>query len=162
VASDTGYTFPVATAPRFALKANITSGDRNPDTDSLQTFNALFPRGAYFGEPALIGPANLIDLHPTFEFSPVPSVRAYADWDWFWRQTTTDGIYSVAMAPQRPGTQSNERFVGSQVEVGCAWQLQRHVELTAVYAHFFAGPYLKDTGVDDDLDYVSVWATFKF
>ena len=51
VASDTGYTVKALPfTPRLGLKANIISGDDNPHDASLQTFNALFPKGKYFGE----------------------------------------------------------------------------------------------------------------
>ena len=64
-ASDTGYTFDsLPFHPRLGLKANITSGDRDPNNPDLQTFNPLFPKGAYFSEDNLIGPANHIDLNP--------------------------------------------------------------------------------------------------
>src|SRR6266496_2779271 len=48
VASDTGYTFEsMLWKPRIGFKADITSGDRNPNDRDLETFNPLFP-------PALI------------------------------------------------------------------------------------------------------------
>src|SRR5258708_32986336 len=50
VASDVGVTFANALfEPRIGLKANVTSGDVNPSNRDLQTFNPLFPLGAYFG-----------------------------------------------------------------------------------------------------------------
>ena len=65
-ASDAGYTFrSVRFHPRLGLKANIASGDHNPRDRTLQTFNALFPKGAYFNEASLIGPANFFDVTPT-------------------------------------------------------------------------------------------------
>ncbi len=68
-ASDTSFTFKdLRFTPRLGLKADIISGDRNPRTQDLQTFNPLFPKGAYFGEVGLIGPANLMDLHPSLDF----------------------------------------------------------------------------------------------
>lgn len=162
VASDIGCTLPIATTPRLGLKINVASGDRDPAVDTLQTFHALFPRGSYFGEPALIGPANLFDVHPSLQATVAPGLRAFVDCDWFWRQSTADGVYSAALTPLRPGTTSSQRFVGSQVEVGGEWALRRHVALTAVYARFFAGPWLRDTGAAEDIDYFSVWVTFKF
>src|SRR4030095_63750 len=52
-ASDNGFTFEQAPLkPRLGLKANVTSGDRSANNPGLQTFNPLFPRGSYFGEPA--------------------------------------------------------------------------------------------------------------
>ena len=45
---------------RFGFEADALSGD-NGQPNTLGTFNALFPRGAYFGPKfALIGPANLL------------------------------------------------------------------------------------------------------
>ena len=56
----------VSAAPRASSnspeKADIASGDRDPDYADLQTFNPLFPRGSYFNESALIGPDNFVDL----------------------------------------------------------------------------------------------------
>ena len=67
-ASDTGYTIAaLPTQPRLGLRANVTSGDRDPLDSDLETFNPLFPRGSYFGEASLIGPQNHMDLHPALE-----------------------------------------------------------------------------------------------
>ena len=74
VASDTGLTLRgSAWRPRFGLKADVTSGDRDPSRALLQSFNPLFPRGAYFGENQLIGPVNHIDLHPSIDLHPLPA-----------------------------------------------------------------------------------------
>ena len=66
VASETGYRFPsVPLKPRFSAKADISSGD-DPRTNTLGTFNPLFPKGNYFGVLATAGPGpiNFIDVHP--------------------------------------------------------------------------------------------------
>ncbi len=162
VASDTGLTLSMPLEPRLGLKADIASGDRDPNSEPLQTFNPLFPRGAYFSETALIGPVNIIDLHPSVEIKPADGARLYVDWDFFWRQSLSDGLYGVAVNPVRPGSASNKRYIGSQAQVGCEWTLWRHFTLTLVYAHFFAGPFIEDTGPGEDVDYVSTWFTFKF
>ncbi|PYM53061.1 MAG: alginate export family protein [Candidatus Rokuibacteriota bacterium] len=52
-ASDIGYTLSgLPLTPRLGLKADIISGDRDRDDRTLGTFNALFPKGAYFGSGA--------------------------------------------------------------------------------------------------------------
>src|ERR1700675_4792171 len=69
VASETGYRFPtVPLKPRFSAKADISSGD-DPRTNTLGTFNPLFPKGNYFGILATAGPGpiNFIDVHPHVE-----------------------------------------------------------------------------------------------
>jgi hypothetical protein len=66
LASDTGYTIPTwRLRPRFSVMAEISNGD-NPKTNTLGTFNALFPQGNYFGVivDTVLGPINFRDIHP--------------------------------------------------------------------------------------------------
>jgi hypothetical protein len=135
--SDTGYTLrTVPWQPRLGLKADIISGGRHPKSRDLRTFNLLFPKGAYFGEIALIGPANLLDVHPSLELHPMPPVTVSADWDVFWRQSLQDGIYGNAVHLLRSGQQSQARLIGSQASVQVEWQwstLQRSLPSTVTF-----------------------------
>jgi len=162
-ASETGFTFENAPLePRLGFKANITSGDNNPNNPDLRTFNPLFPRGAYFGEPALIGPANHIDVHPQLDLAIRRNLILTLAWDCFWRENTHDGIYGPAVNLIQTGQTSDARYVGHQAEAMLEWRLDRHFTFTADYAHFFAGDFLKQTTPGKDVDYFSVWATFRF
>jgi hypothetical protein len=162
-ASDVGFTFENAPfKPRLGLKANATSGDDNPNNPDLQTFNPLFPRGAYFGEPALIGPANHIDVHPSLDLALRQNLTLNFNWDFFWRESTEDGIYGPAVNLIQSGQTSDARYVGNQAEVKLEWQLDRHFALTADYAHFFTGDFLEQTTPGKDVDYFSGWVTFRF
>jgi hypothetical protein len=117
---------------------------------------------ADFGEIALIGLVNLIDMHPSLELHPMPQVTVSADWDVFWRQSLQDGIYGNAVNLLRSGQQSRARLIGSQASVQAEWQVERHTTLSAVYSHFVAGPFLRETALGRDVDYVSAWVTYKF
>jgi len=162
-ASDVGRTFESAPLkPRLGFKADITSGDNNRNNPDLQTFNPLFPRGSYFGEPALIGPANHIDVHPQIDLALRKNLALTLDWDWFWRQNIHDGIYGPAVNLIQTGRTSSARYVGNQAEAMLAWRVDRHVTITADYAHFFAGQFLKQTTPGKDVDYFSTWATYRF
>ena len=162
-ASDVGFTFANALfKPRLGLKANVTSGDDNPNNRDLQTFNPLFPRGAYFGEPALIGPANHIDVHPQLELALLRNLILTVNWDCFWRESTHDGIYGPAVNLIQTGKTSDARYVGNQAEAMLEWHVDRHLTFTADYAHFFAGDFLKETTPGKDVDYFSAWVTFRF
>jgi hypothetical protein len=162
IASDVGWQLPLPATPRLGVKVDVASGDRDPATDSLQTFHALFPRGSYFGEPALVGPANLFDVHPSLAVGFAPGWRASVDCDWFWRQSRGDGLYGSALAPLRPGTASPRRHAGSQLQALLEWRVRPNWTCTLVYARFFAGAWLADTGAARDVDYVSVWTTVSF
>jgi hypothetical protein len=162
-ASDTGYTIEdVPLNPRFGLKADIISGDKNPANPNLETFNPLFPKGAYFSEDSLIGPANLINVNPSVELHFPKNLTVTFNWDVFWRESKHDGIYNNAVSPVRSGSSRNARFIGSQPQAYLEWELDRHITFVAIYAHFLAGPFLRESGPGKDVDYVTTWATFKF
>jgi hypothetical protein len=144
------------------VKADIASGDRSPTNPNLNTFNALFPKGAYFSETGLLGPANIIDVHPGIELQLTPRLAFTADWDFFWRQSTGDGIYNNALQLVRSGDLTTARYIGSQTQALLQWNISRHFTASVVYAHFFAGDFLKETPPGDDVNYVSAWLTFRF
>jgi hypothetical protein len=161
--SDVGFTFAsTPLKPRLGLKADITSGDQNPNSPDLQTFNPLFPRGSYFGEPALIGPANHIDVHPSIDLAFARNLSLNVNWDCFWRESVRDGIYGPAVNLIQTGQTGSARYVGNQIEALSEWRLNRRLTLTADYAHFFAGDFLQQTTPGKDVDYFSAWVTFRF
>jgi len=163
VASDTGYTFPaLPLRPRLGLRADIASGDEDPANPDLQTFNPLFPKGAYFSEAGLIGPANFIDLNPCLDLHLTDKLTLIFDWDFFWRESAHDGLYNNAVAIVRSGTTSDARYVGSMSQAQLFWDIDRHLSFVAIYGHFFAGRFLKESGPGEDLDYVTTWLTYKF
>ena len=71
-ASDTGLTLAdSAWRPRFGLKADVTSGDGDPEPSRRSRASTRSSRAAsYFGENQLIGPVNHIDLHPSIDLHP--------------------------------------------------------------------------------------------
>ncbi len=162
-ASDTGYTFEsLPLRPRFGLKADIASGDENPADQDLQTFNPLFPKGAYFSEDNLIGPANFIDINPTIDLHLTGNLVLYLNWDFFWRESKHDGIYNNAVALLRSGKNSDARFIGSQPQAQLEWDIDRHTTFILIYAHFFAGKFIRETGPGKDVDFMTTWLAYKF
>jgi hypothetical protein len=162
-ASDTGYTFERALfKPRIGLRADITSGDSDPQSPNLQTFNPLFPKGSYFTESALIGPANHIDLHPSIAFQLTEHLTLTLENDTFWRESLDDGLYGPAVNLLRSGATSRARYVGTQPSILIEYQPSRHYSFVANYSHFFSGRFIKESGKGEDVDYVTTWITFKF
>ena len=160
-ASDTGYTIrDIPMQPRLGLRADVTSGDHHPTDSKLQTFNPLFPKGAYFLESALLGPQNHMDLHPMLDLHVLENVKATLEWDFFWRESTHDAIYRIAGTPIVSGAANGDRYVGNEGSVEIAWQLQRHVEIVGNYSHFFAGPFLRDAS-REDVNFVAIWLNLQ-
>lgn len=163
VASDTGYTLSsLPLRPRFGLRADIASGDDDPTNHDLQTFNPLFPKGAYFSEAGLIGPANFMDLNPCLDLHPTDHLTLIFDWDFFWRESTRDGLYNNAVVLIRSGRTSAAAYIGSMSQGQLLWDLGRHLSFVAIYGHFFAGRFLKESGPGNDVDYLTTWLTYKF
>jgi hypothetical protein len=162
-ASDTGYTAEsLPLRPRFSLRADIASGDENPDNPDLQTFNPLFPKGAYFSEDNLMGPSNFIDLNPTVDLHFSDHFVLTLNWDFFWRESEHDGIYNNAVVLVRSGKNSNARYIGSQPQAQLKWEIDRHLTFFLFYAHFFAGPFIRESGPGKDVDYMTTWLAYKF
>lgn len=162
-ASDTGYRLAhVKFRPRIGLRADVASGDGDRSDKTLGTFNALFPKGAYFSEADLLGPYNLMDLHPSFSLDLSRTFTLTPDLDFFWRQSTNDGIYSAPGVLLRSGEQSQARYVGAHAGTQFVWMPDRHWSATWVYLHFFPGRFLRESGSASPVDFVAAWLTYRF
>jgi Alginate export len=163
VASDTGYTFRhLPLRPRIGLKADIASGDSDPNDRDLQTFNAMFFKGEYFNRTQMLGPANIEDLHPSLKLYFNEQLSLNVDWDFFWRQSLYDGIYGVAGNLVNLGLTSRASYIGSALSTEAVWRIDSHFTITGAYTHFFAGPFLRESGPGKDVNYFSLWGTYKF
>jgi hypothetical protein len=164
VASETGYRFVTAPlAPRLSVKADIASGD-HPGTNTLGTFNALFPKGNYFGVIATTGPgpSNFIDIHPRAELTLPRGVTVSVDWIFWWRQSLEDGVYAVPGFLIVPAGKSGARFVGHRPGVEARWQVDRHLWFQGDYGVFAAGPFIKESQPARNLTYWALWTGYKF
>lgn len=164
VATDSGYVFPKTFwQPRFALRADATSGDRDPFDNKLGTFNAIFNAGiAYSGLVGSIGASNSMSLVPSFNLTPTKKLRVSGDWSFFWRTSTRDAVYGLAGGVLRTGRLSDARYVGSQNSLRMDYQFDRHWSATSSYAHFFVGEFLRETPPAKNLDYLTTYLSFKF
>ena len=164
VATETGYRIPtIPLKPRLSAKADISSGD-HPATNTLGTFNPLYPKGNYFGVLATTGPGpiNFIDFHPHVEASASHNVSVSLDWIFQWRQSLDDGVYAVPGFLIRAADGSRARFVGNRPGTEIRWQANRHLWFQGDYGIFYAGRFLKETQPGRNLNYWALWAGYKF
>jgi hypothetical protein len=164
IATETGYRFAASPLkPRFSTKIDVSSGD-HPNTNTLGTFNPLFPKGNYFGVLATTGPGpvNFIDFHPHVEFALPHDVSASFDWIVQWRESVDDGVYSVPGMLIRAADGSQARFVGDRPGMELRWQKTRHLWFQGDYGIFYAGTFLKETQPARNLNYWALWAGYKF
>jgi hypothetical protein len=160
---NTSYTITELKKPvTLGMKAEFISGDRDRNDDVLNTFNPLYPRGAYFGLAALIGPSNLIDVHPSVKIELRHSLTLSLDYDLFWRQTITDGIYGPNGALIYPSENATSRFIGDQVGINGEYQPNQHISIVPEFTWFKAGPYLKEAGTGKDVFFSALTVQFKY
>jgi len=163
VSTETGYTLPMLFKPRLAIRADVASGGQHPHGGTLNTFNPLFPRGAYFGPKlTLLGPFNMFDLHPTVMFTFLPNVTCDFDWVWFWRESLDDGVYAIGGSLLRPSGGSHARYIGSQANFELRWALDAHATVALNMAGFVTGGFLKETGPSGNVAFANLGITYKF
>jgi hypothetical protein len=164
LASDTGVRMNDGTGPRVGLRADVTSGDANAADDRLGTFNAMFPKGAYFGLVTTAGPANHIDLHPEIAFRPTSRLAVTANWLFYWRYRTADGIYGVAgQVLVRPTAAAQSRFVGQAPGVEITVEPARNLTVTTTLAAFTAGSFVREAvPAAQTTKYFGLWTRYRF
>ena len=143
--------------PRPGVRFDVASGDRNAASPNLQTFNPLFPSGAYFNLTGPFGPSNIIDLHPTLDLTLTDKLTFSADWNFFWRQSLDDGVYRLSGSLLASGQTSRARYIGSSPAATLVWNPARYVTVLASYVHVFPGPFFKETTPGKAVDYVTTF-----
>ncbi|HLP64690.1 alginate export family protein [Flavobacterium sp.] len=163
ISSNTSYQFKwLLFKPTFGIKTELISGNQSYDDETLETFNPLFPRGAYFGLAALIGPSNLIDAHPYLNFEMTPKLNIAFDFDIFWRYSNNDGLYAPNMQLIYPGHTTSEKFIGSQLGLEITYQYSNMLFLKLESTWFDSGEFIKKSGAGKDIILGGVTTQFKF
>ncbi|QGP81122.1 alginate export family protein [Sphingobium sp. CAP-1] len=163
VGTEVGRTLPaLPLSPDATLRLNIVSGDRHRDDGTLGTFNALFPKGKYFGELSPVGPTNIISLNPRISaplgngFSTSIAAMAY------WRYARSDGIYDIPGNLVRAAGTSRARFIGKEAEATLSWQATAELELSTSLSLFAPGAFIRQTGPARTIAMTGFEANFRF
>jgi alginate export protein len=164
VASDTGFTWKFGSDSkiRFSLRADIYSGDDDPNDADLNAFNPFFPKGKHISQLAATGLINQRDLQPKINIQFNESWSLALSTAFIWRDSLADGIYSIGNGLLRTGQVSRARYVGTQPEVELKWQVDRHLDIKGIFIFFDAGPFLRETPPGNDIVYLGTMATYRF
>jgi hypothetical protein len=92
---------------------------------------------------------------------PIPNFAITAGIDLLWRYSVHDGFYQPPGVPLVPGSANNKRFLGEQYNLHAEWQATSHINVNAVYVHFFADGFLKAAKAKD-IDFLGVWTSYEF
>jgi hypothetical protein len=163
LATDTGYLLRSSGRPtRIGIRADVTTGNWQPDDPALETFNPLFPGTAYSGRAGLVGPVNSIDVTPSVRLAPTGRLTVTIDHAWFWRYSAYDGLYGIGVNVVRPGSESRARSVGRQLTAQADVRSNDHLTHSITVTAFAAGRFLRETPPGEDVAFVSVSSTYRF
>lgn len=163
----TGYTFARQTRGtqyRLAVDTGIASGNHGSTAQgSLGTFNALFPRGAYFGYANFIGPYNVTVVRPSLRItSPTKHLTIWPNIEMLWRQSKYDGVYSIPAVLVRTGTPQDDLYIGLQTDLNITWEQNRHLTWNLDGEHFFAGRFLHQASAGKSVNYIAPGVSYRF
>jgi hypothetical protein len=163
VGSEGGRRFPDAPLkPDVTVRFNIVSGDTDPTDGKLGTFNALFPKGKYFGELSPVGPYNIVSLNPSVALDLGRNVTLGLSAMAYWRYARADGIYDVPGGLIRGPGGSRARFIGKEAEATLDWQATPELELSASLSAFAPGAFIRETGPAETIGMFGLEANFRF
>jgi hypothetical protein len=148
---------------RIAIDAGIASGNHNLNRGAFGTFNALFPKGAYFGFANFIGPYNIQVIRPSLRITPpLKRLTLWPNIEMLWRQSRRDGIYSIPAVLVQPGSAQNALYIGLQADLNIQWQQNRHWTWSVDGEHFFAGTFLHQTRSGKSVNFFAPSVSYRF
>ncbi|WP_342249118.1 alginate export family protein [Sphingomonas sp. OTU376] len=163
VATEVGRTLSgIPLSPDATVRFNVVSGDTHRDDNRLGTFNALFPKGKYFGELSPVGPTNIISLNPRLSAPLGKQFSASVAGMGYWRYATADGVYDIPGNLIRAPGNSKARFIGKEAEVTLAWQATAELELSTSFSVFAPGDFIKETGPAKTIRMIGLEGNFRF
>lgn len=163
VGTEFGRSFPaLPTEPDATLRVNVVSGDKRIGDGKIGTFNALFPKGKYFGELSPVGPTNIININPRVSGTAGHSVSFSLAAMAYWRHNVADGIYDIPGNLVRSANGSTARFIGKQAEATLAWQATPEWELSTSLSAFAPGAFIRETGPARTITMLGLESNFRF
>jgi len=126
------------------------------------TFNSIYEKGPYFSYAELFARRNLVVLQPSADLKLSKSVSLLFNPAFFWRESTSDGLYSVGNAVIVSGLKSNARYIATQASAQLQWRMTRHLTWFTEYGHFFPGEFLKQATPGRNLNYWTGWLDIRY
>jgi Alginate export len=151
----------VPLSPRFGIRAVTFSGDQNPSSRTLGTFNSIYEKGPYFSYAELFARRNLIALQPSAELKLSKTISLLANPAFYWRESTSDGLYAISGAVIVSGQKSDASYIATQASVQLRWKMNRNLTWFTEYAHFFPGEFIKQSTPGHNINYWTAWLDMR-
>ena len=94
--------------------------------------------------------------------TPLESMTVGLTGHLFWRAEDRDALYNAGGAVVRAGGLGVDDEVGAELDLTIKYRFDRHLTGLLGYSHFFAGDFIEESGVSDDIDFVYAQLQFTF
>ncbi|EKN01481.1 MULTISPECIES: alginate export family protein [unclassified Acidocella] len=155
-----GYSFQQAPLkPRLGLQIDAASGNSNPHSHTLRTFNPMFPNGAYLTLAGYSGYVNFVQIKPSITLHPTRTLKLMLAIAPQWRQTTADAVYTqpniaVAGTAGQPGA-----YTGTYGQIRLDWAISHSTAFAIEAVHFQVSNVIRRAGGHNG-DYVGVQISY--
>lgn len=165
ISADLNYKILPANVVIGGVEGNFLSGDKSKTDNQLNTYNLLYSKPQY-GLAAPIGATNMITVNPYIKLNPTRSSNVYIGGNFMWRQSNVDGTYSPGGVQVRPKPEylftSSEKQLGTLLVLETSYSFNPNLSISVDASKFYAGTYVKQTGVGKNITYLSFKSSLKF
>jgi hypothetical protein len=141
------YTFEdTQLLPGAQFQASYFSGTDNPNSHTVGTFLAPFPRPTLLNYAGLNTLENLIEAYPAGLITPIPHLTLRFGPQLLWRATTNDAIYISRTTPLTKTLKDHSRYIGTNLTWTAQWAITPNISLFGEYLHEIAGKAITDAG----------------
>ena len=149
---DVKYAFyPQAETTIIGIKAGYFSGDDDPNDNKLKTFYDPIFVTPYFSYARDVMPYNLMHIQPNIAYRFNEEFKITLSNDFLWRAEKNDAFYTGASAIGVSASQTNQRYIGSQVQLALNWVASQKVVISSHLVHFNAADVVEDAGGENQL-----------
>ena len=150
--------------PTFWIYYDYASGDSDPNSGDVHTFNQQFPFGHYYlGWMDLVGRQNIHDLNAHLYLYPTPWLTMWLQYHHFWLDQSRDALYNPGgVAYRRDSTGAAGNDVGDEIDLVLNFHLTRYSDILVSYNKLYGGGFLKATsGPGRAVDAESLYLMFQ-
>ncbi|MGF1758747.1 alginate export family protein [Photobacterium sagamiensis] len=153
--------YPQEETPIIGIKASYFSGDDDPNDNKLNTFYDPIFVTPYFTYARDVMPYNLMHLQPNVGYRFNSELQMTLSNDFLWRAEKNDAFYTGASAIGVNASQSDHRYIGSQLQLSLNWVATRQIVISSHLAHFNAADVVEDGGGENQL-YTHLGLSYMF
>ena len=153
-----------ALSPTLWLYYDYASGDPDPTSGDVHTFNQQFPFGHYYlGWMDLVGRQNIHDLNAHLYAYPTPWLTLWLQYHHFWLDQSRDALYNAAgIAYRRDPTGAAGNNVGDEFDFVANFHLTRDSDILVSWNKLYGGGFLQATsGPGRAVDAESLYLLFQ-